>query len=117
MTQSHLKQSLSGISRRTLDARLPPITTRDYGEACRAANNRAEWPENLDDLPVLMTQKYLADLFGVSERKLERDRHEGHGVRFAKIGRRVVYRRVDVLTFLEQNTHQSTAEAKAKLGT
>ena len=59
----------------------------------------------------MMTQTYLADLFEVSERKLERDRHEGTGIPFVKIGRRVLYRREDVLEYLKANRFTSTAEA------
>lgn len=60
----------------------------------------------------LMTQAYLAEVLDVSERKLERDRHEGTGIAFVKIGRRVLYRREDVLGYLEDNRFTSTAEAK-----
>jgi excisionase family DNA binding protein len=60
----------------------------------------------------LMTQTYLAEVLVVSERKLERDRHEGTGIPFVKIGRRVLYRREDVLMYLEANRFTSTAEAK-----
>ena len=73
------------------------------------------WPCDIDSLPMLLCQKHLAALFGVSERKLERDRHNGEGVRFTKIGRRVLYRKDDVLAYLDQSTYQSTAEAKAKV--
>ena len=63
-------------------------------------------------LPPLLTQAYLAEVLFVSERKLERDRHEGTGIPFVKIGRRVLYRREDVLMYLEANRFTSTAEAK-----
>ena len=112
MIQDDLKAFPADASRHTVDNRQLPITEPQDGSGGQSC---PEGPVDLDNLPALMSQKFLASLFGVSERKLERDRHEGHGVRFTKIGRRVVYRRDDVLAFLEQNTHQSTAEAKAKL--
>ena len=62
--------------------------------------------------PSLITQSDLADLFGISQRKLERDRHVGTGIPFVKVGRRVLYRREDILAFLEENRFVSTAEAK-----
>jgi Helix-turn-helix domain len=62
--------------------------------------------------PNLLTQADLADLFGISQRKLERDRHIGAGIPFVKVGRRVLYRREDILAFLEENRFVSTAEAK-----
>jgi excisionase family DNA binding protein len=57
-------------------------------------------------------QAQLAKLLNISERKLERDRHAGHGPRFCKIGRRILYRREDVLAYLEAHCFASTAEAK-----
>ena len=65
-----------------------------------------------DGLQPLNTQPHLAEVLFVSERKLERDRHEGTGIPFVKIGRRVLYRREDVLEYLMANRFTSTAEAK-----
>ena len=87
MIQDDLKAFPADASRRTVDNRQQPIAEpkdENGGERC------PQRPVNLDNLPALMSQQFLASVFGVSERKLERDRHEGHGVRFTKIGRRVV---------------------------
>jgi excisionase family DNA binding protein len=62
--------------------------------------------------PILITQSDLASLLGISKRKLERDRHIGIGIPFVKVGRRVLYRREDVLKFLEKNRFSSTAQAQ-----
>ena len=67
-----------------------------------------------DGLPPLMTQPQLANLLLVSERKLERDRHDGTGVAFIKVGRRVLYRREDVTAYLKANRYASTSEVRNK---
>ena len=67
---------------------------------------------NSVNLPIFLTAAQLAKLLGVSERKLEHDRHHGVGIPFAKFGRRVLYRREDVLAHLTANVFSSTAEAK-----
>jgi Helix-turn-helix domain len=72
----------------------------------------AMWPTTHDGLPLALTQAQLAKLLNISERKLERDRHTGLGPRFCKIGRRILYRREDVLAYLEAHCFASTAEAK-----
>ena len=66
----------------------------------------------LGKIPVLLTPGQLATLLGVSERKLEHDRHRGTGIPFVKYGRRVVYRGLDVHAYLAANVFSSTAEAK-----
>ena len=60
----------------------------------------------------LLSTRQLAKLLGVSPRKLERDRQDGTGVPFVKIGRRSLYRHVDVEAFLEALRFTSTAEAR-----
>lgn len=61
-------------------------------------------------VPALLSTKQLAELLGVSYRKLESDRLSGTCIPFLKIGRRVLYRRDDVAKFLEANRFSSTAE-------
>lgn len=61
----------------------------------------------------LLTTAQLAQLLGVSQRKLERDRQDGTGAPFIKIGRRVLYRRSDVEAHLEARLFCCTAEAKS----
>ena len=55
-----------------------------------------------------------ADLLQLSVRTLERMRVDGSGPRFLKAGRgqrsRVLYRRQDVIQWLEAQAYQSTAE-------
>ena len=77
-----------------------------------AASASASWTADITALPLLLTQKHLAKLRDTSERTLERERCNGTGVPFVKWGRRVFYKREDVLAFLNQRTFSSTAEAK-----
>lgn len=60
----------------------------------------------------LLSTKQLANLIGVSVRKLERDRQDGTGVPYIKLGRRVVYSGADVEAYLEAQRFTSTAEAR-----
>ena len=53
-----------------------------------------------------------AKLLNVSTKWLERHRIEGDGPPYVKIGRRVVYRRADIMAWLEQRRFRSTAEAQ-----
>lgn len=65
-----------------------------------------------DDLPLVLTAQALAALTGRSVRTIERDRTAGTGVPFVKIGRRILYRRDDVLAFLARRVFTSTAAAR-----
>ena len=59
----------------------------------------------------LLSTQQVAGWIGVSEQFLEIGRHRGYGPKFVKVSpRRVRYRRGDVLSWLEQRTHASTAE-------
>lgn len=49
----------------------------------------------------------------LSPRTLERHRVAGSGPRFARLGRRVVYRLADLEDWARRNTFTSTAEAEA----
>jgi len=60
----------------------------------------------------LLSSTELARLLGVSVRKLERDRQDGTGVPYIKLGRRVVYSGADVEAYLEAQRFTSTAEAR-----
>jgi excisionase family DNA binding protein len=75
-----------------------------------------KWPSRFEDLPVLLTQVEVAQLFGISERTLERRRHTGKGIRFCKIGRRVLYYREEVVRHLLGCSFENTAEARAARG-
>jgi excisionase family DNA binding protein len=61
---------------------------------------------------LLLSARQLAELLGVSLRKLERDRQDGTGVPYIKFGRRVLYRGADVEAYLEAQRFTSTAEAR-----
>ena len=72
-----------------------------------------EWPTDITDLPLFLTQDQLAHLLGKSVRTLERDRHIGHSIPFTKVGRKVFYGRADVLSHLAGSSFTSTRDAKA----
>jgi hypothetical protein len=74
--------------------------------------NTSDWPANVEDLPIFLTQKQLAELLACSERKLERHRCSGEGIPFVKHGRRVYYPRDVVLAELRKRLYSSTTEAK-----
>ena len=58
-----------------------------------------------------MTQAEAAELLRLSPRTLERLRVIGTGPRFAKAGRRVLYRRGDVEAWVDGHSFVSTREA------
>ena len=60
-----------------------------------------------------LTQAQAAEYLHISERTLERLRHEGLGARFRKAGRRVLYKPEDLDSWLNERTFVSTAEARA----
>lgn len=61
----------------------------------------------------LYGQTVIAEVIDCSEAKLERDRWAGTGIPFIKIGRKVKYRKGDVLNWLNQHQpQQSTSESK-----
>ncbi len=62
------------------------------------------------EVETLLTTQQAAWLLGVSHKTLERMRVEGRGPRFVKVGRCVRYRQRDLLTWIANNTHQSTSE-------
>jgi len=84
--------------------------TIDFGTREPYAQN--QWPADVGDLPAYMLPPQLADLLGLSLRTLERHRHEGTGIPFLKIGRRILYARDDVIAALGAHRYASTAEAK-----
>ena len=62
----------------------------------------------------LLTQREAAMVTRLSERTLERLRLAGTGPRFAKLGRRVVYRQDDLNTWVASCVRSSTSEQEAK---
>lgn len=59
----------------------------------------------------LFNQQTLAAVLDCSTQLLERNRWEGKGVPYLKIGRKVLYRKNDVLSFLQQQKiYRSTCD-------
>jgi Helix-turn-helix domain len=65
-----------------------------------------------DDTPLLGPDE-AAKLLNSNPRTIERWRMDGGGPIYIKVGRRVAYRRADLLQFIKEHTYQSTAEADA----
>ena len=63
-----------------------------------------------DPALVLLDQDRLAKLLGCSARTLERQRLEGTGIPFCRIGRLVRYRLLDVSEYLEAQRRRSTSD-------
>lgn len=59
----------------------------------------------------LIDTKTLSRWLGVSQQWCEIARHRGYGPKFVRLGkRRVRYRRIDVLSWLETRRHSCTSE-------
>lgn len=63
----------------------------------------------------LLTECDVADITRLSRRTLERLRAAGTGPRFAKLGRRVFYRRSDLEDWIESSLISSTSAAREML--
>ncbi|MCI5048726.1 MAG: helix-turn-helix domain-containing protein [Rickettsiales bacterium] len=55
---------------------------------------------NFDNFPVMMNEKEVAAVLGVSVSKVRKDRARGEGIASCKIGTRVRYRRDKVIEYL-----------------
>jgi hypothetical protein len=62
----------------------------------------------LDELPALITPPELARLLRTTTNSLAQDRYLGRGVPFVRHGRKVLYARTDVMSYLEGNRCQRT---------
>jgi excisionase family DNA binding protein len=60
---------------------------------------------------VLLTLSETAELLRLSERTLERWRVVGGGPVFCKLGKRVLYRRIDLDAWIASHVVHSTSEA------
>ncbi len=60
----------------------------------------------------LLNQREASAFLRLSERTLERFRLTGDGPRFAKAGRRVVYRAEDLEAWITERLRHSTSEAR-----
>lgn len=61
----------------------------------------------------LLTTAQLAQEMHLTERAIEKWRMLGTGPRFAKIGRKVLYRRADIRAWVQSRTRDSTSEQSA----
>ena len=60
----------------------------------------------------LLTEHEAADVTRLSTRTLERMRSTGTGPQYAKLGRRVLYRRADLEAWISTNLFVSTSAAR-----
>ncbi|HSS22855.1 MAG TPA: helix-turn-helix domain-containing protein [Mycobacterium sp.] len=58
----------------------------------------------MEDLPLLMTTVEVADFIRASKASLDQDRYLQRGLPYVRIGRRIRYRREDVLNYLAANS-------------
>ena len=63
---------------------------------------------------IFLTPDDAAKLLHRSVRSLERDRQQGVGPKFVKLGRHVLYQLKDIEVWACDNAVQSTAEAQAR---
>jgi predicted DNA-binding transcriptional regulator AlpA len=66
------------------------------------------------DLPKVITAKTAARYVGLSESTLAKLRLNGNGPVYCKLGRRVVYRPVDLEQWLQSRTARDTSDADAR---
>ena len=57
-----------------------------------------------EELPALMTTAEVAGFIRASKQSLDQDRYLGRGLPYVRIGRKIRYRREDVLKYLDANT-------------
>jgi hypothetical protein len=61
--------------------------------------HRGQWPGTISALPLILTEKQLAHVLGLTVRTLQRRRYEGRDwIPHKKVGKSITYRRDDVLT-------------------
>lgn len=63
----------------------------------------------MSDFPELVTPKQVAEILVVSEASLANDRYLQQGIPYIKVGKRVRYRRADVIAFIDANTVEVSA--------
>lgn len=61
----------------------------------------------MENLPPLMTTAEVAEYLKASKASLDQDRYLKRGLPYVRIGRRVRYRREDVLNYLSANSFGS----------
>jgi predicted DNA-binding transcriptional regulator AlpA len=77
---------------------------------------RADHPANstVPVLPKVVTAKVAARYVGLSESTLAKLRLNGNGPIYCKLGRRVVYRPVDLEQWLQSRVARDTSDADAR---
>ena len=65
----------------------------------------------MSELPKLLTSKELAEILGVSVDTLANERYLNVGVPYVKFGKRVRYRLDDVITYLDNQRVETSAQA------
>lgn len=68
--------------------------------------------QNGESQHVVMTTRQAASYLQISPKKLELDRHKGTGPPYAKMGRLVRYRKVDLDEYLADSIRVSTLEVR-----
>ena len=68
----------------------------------------------MSEMPKVVTAKVAARLVGLSESTLAKLRLNGNGPIYCKLGRRVVYRPVDLEQWPQSRTARDTSDADAR---
>jgi predicted DNA-binding transcriptional regulator AlpA len=68
----------------------------------------------MSDLPRVFSTKVAARIVGLSESTLAKLRLNGNGPVYCKLGRRVVYRPVDLEQWLQSRTTRDTSDADTR---
>ncbi len=58
----------------------------------------------------LLNEQELSSVLNISIHTLQKQRRQGRGIRFTRIGRCIRYASKDILEYLEQNNFRSTSE-------
>jgi predicted DNA-binding transcriptional regulator AlpA len=67
------------------------------------------------DNPISLTASEAANLLGLAPSTLAKLRLNGNGPAYCKLGRRVVYRREDLVKWLASHVARDTSDADARL--
>jgi predicted DNA-binding transcriptional regulator AlpA len=68
----------------------------------------------MPEMPKVVTAKTAAQIVGLSESTLAKLRLNGNGPMYCKLGRRVVYRPLDLELWLQSRTARDTSDADAR---
>lgn len=64
-------------------------------------------------IPEMLTDKQVGDIVHMKPSSLAQMRYKGTGPKFVKLGSRVLYRREDVIDWINGNVHTITGQAVA----